>query len=179
MTSSNMLTWKDRSGAKPRFTDVFNKSPLMRPFNPDGSINIHPDADNEKRINPIESKLYDDYNKSYTLNSNMSFIADITKGLTFILNGNIQYDQGDDNQYRGINTAYGESINGWASMENTRDNSYAIENILNYRGDFGEHHVFLTGLYSIESLTSRERRRKVKISQMICFLIGVYLQPDW
>ncbi len=52
----------------------------MRPFNPDGSINIQPDADNEKRINPIECLLYDDYNMAYSLNSNMSFIADLTKG---------------------------------------------------------------------------------------------------
>ncbi len=64
-------------------------------------------------------------------------------------------------------------------MENSRDNSYAIENFLNYRGEFGEHHVFFTALYSFESLFPEKAFRKDKTFQMICFPIGVYLQQDW
>lgn len=160
MTSSNMLTYKDRSGAKPRFTDVFNKSPLMRPFNPDGSINIQPDADNEKRFNPIESSLYDDYNVGYTLTSNMSFKAEITKGLSYRLSGDIQYGQDSDYQYQGLNTGARKSMNGWGSMENSMKYSYAIENLLNYQRDFGQHHLFLTALYSFEDLTSRRSEQE-------------------
>ena len=157
MTSSNMLTWKDKSGAKPSFVDVFNKSPLMRPFNPDGSINIMPDADNEKRFNPIESLLYDDYNVGYSLTSNISFIATLAKGLTYTLNTDVQYSNTDDNQYQGLNTGAKKSVNGWASIDNTMKYSYAIENIVNYQREFGKHHLFLTGLYSFESETQRER----------------------
>lgn len=156
MTSNNMLTWKDKSGAKPNFTDVFNKSPLMLPFNPDGSINIQPDADNEKRYNPIECLLYDDYNVGYNLTSNMSFVADIKKGLTYTINADVQYGHSNDNQYQGLNTGAKKSVNGWASMENAMNYSYAIENIVNYQREFGKHHLFLTGLYSFEEQTSRK-----------------------
>ncbi|MCF8379795.1 MAG: TonB-dependent receptor [Bacteroidales bacterium] len=160
MSSSNMLTWKDRSGAIPRFTDVFNKSPLMRPFNEDGSINIMPDSDNEKRINPIESQLYDDYNIDYNLNSNLAVIAEIAKGFSYRINGNIQYGAEEDYQYLGLNTAAKKSVNGWGSMENTMRRSYAIENILNYQHDFGEHHLFLTALYSFENVISRKKEQQ-------------------
>ena len=81
-TTNTMLTWSDNSGATPKFVDVFNKSPLLRPFNEDGSINITPDASNEKRFNPLECLLYDDYNASYKLATNNSFKATLTKGLT-------------------------------------------------------------------------------------------------
>jgi TonB-linked SusC/RagA family outer membrane protein len=157
MTSSNMLTWKDKSGAKPSFVDVFNKSPLMRPFNPDGSINIVPDADNEKRYNPIECLLYDDYNVGYNLTSNISFVAKLFKGMTYTLNADVQYSSTDHDQYQGLNTGAKKSINGWASIDNTMKYSYTIENIVNYQREFGKHHLFLTGLYSFESETQRER----------------------
>lgn len=156
ITSSNMLTWKDKSGAKPSFVDVFNKSPLMRPFNPDGSINIQPDADNEKRYNPIESLLYNDYNVGYNITSTMSLIANIKKGLTYTVNTDIQYGQSNENQYQGLNTGAKKSINGWASLQNSMNYSYAVENILNYQREFGKHHLFLTGLYSFEQQTSRK-----------------------
>lgn len=69
-STNTMFTWSDNSGATPKFVDVFNKSPLLRPFNADGSINITPDLTNEKRFNPLECLLYDDYNASYKLATN-------------------------------------------------------------------------------------------------------------
>ncbi|HET9570258.1 MAG TPA: TonB-dependent receptor [Bacteroidales bacterium] len=157
MTTSNMLTWKDKSGAKPSFVDVFNKSPLMRPFNPDGSINIVPDASNEKRYNPIECLLYKDYNVGYSVSSNTSLIADVMKGLTYTLNADVQYSNGDHNQYQGLNTGAKKSVNGWAMMESELEYSYTMENILNYQRDFDKHHLFITALYSYEEGVSRER----------------------
>lgn len=157
MTTSNMLTWKDKSGAKPSFVDVFNKSPLMRPFNPDGSINIVPDASNEKRYNPIECLLYDDYNVGYNVSSNTSLIANVMKGLTYTLNGDVQYGNSDHNQYQGLNTGAKKSVNGWGEMQSSLNYSYTLENILNYQRDFDKHRLFLTALYSYEEGVSRAR----------------------
>lgn len=154
-TTNTMLTWSDNSGATPKFVDVFNKSPLLRPFNEDGSINIVPDASNEKRFNPLECLLYDDYNASYKVSTNNSLIAKITKGFTYTLHTGIQYNTSVHNEYQGTNTAAMKSFNGWGSLYDNKRFAYSIENILNFQRDFGKHGVFLTGLFSIEGDTRR------------------------
>jgi len=65
-----MLSYTDNSGATPSFIDVFNKSPLAIPFNPDGSINIYPIADEPRKLNPLEPLLYDDLNRRYAVSAN-------------------------------------------------------------------------------------------------------------
>jgi len=154
-TTNTMLTWSDNSGATPKFVDVFNKSPLLRPFNEDGSINIVPDASNEKRFNPLECLLYDDYNASYKVITNNSFVAKIAKGLTYTLHTGIQYNTAEHNQYQGTNTAAMKSFNGWGSLYDKKKFSYSIENIVNFQRDFGKHGVFLTGLFALEGDTNR------------------------
>lgn len=154
-TTNTMLTWSDNSGATPKFVDVFNKSPLLRPFNEDGSINILPDASNEKRVNPLESQLYDDYNAQYKVSTSNSFKAKLAKGLTYTLNTGIQYFSTEHNEYQGRNTAAMKSYNGWGKISNKKKFAYSLENILNYQRNFGKHGLFLTLVYSFESNTNR------------------------
>lgn len=154
-TTNTMLTWTDNSGATPKFVDVFNKSPLLRPFNDDGSINITPDASNEKRFNPLECLLYDDYNASYKLSTNNSFKATLTKGLTYTLNTGIQFYDTEHNEYQGTNTGAMKSFHGWGKTSDKKKFAYSLENILNYERKFGRHCLFLTFVYSFEQNTNR------------------------
>lgn len=154
-STNTMLTWSDNSGATPKFVDVFNKSPLLRPFNADGSINITPDAGNEKRFNPLECLLYDDYNASYRLSTNNSFKATLTKGLTYTLNTGIQFFNTEHNEYQGTNTGAMKSYNGWGKLSDKKKFAYSIENILNFERRFGRHGLFLTFVYSFEQNTNR------------------------
>ena len=154
-TTNTMLTWTDSSGATPKFVDVFNKSPLLRPFNEDGSINIVPDAGNEKRFNPLEASLYDDYNASYKVVTNNSFKVNLCKGLTYTLNTGLQYFTTEHNEYQGQNTGAMKSYNGWGKISNKKKFAYSLENILNYQRDFGKHSLFLTLVYSFEENTNR------------------------
>lgn len=154
-STNTMLTWSDNSGASPKFVDVFNKSPLLRPFNEDGSINIVPDAGNEKRFNPLECLLYDDYNASYRLSTNNSLKATLTKGLTYTLNTGIQFFDTEHNEYQGTNTGAMKSYNGWGKLSDRKKFAYSIENILNYQRRFGRHGLFLTFVYSFEENTNR------------------------
>lgn len=155
--TSTQLMGADNSGASPRFTDAFNKSPLLRPFNEDGSINIHPDPSNEKRINPIESKLYDDENKSFRVATNNSLKATITKGLSYTLNTGYQRFFQNHNEYQGLNTAASTSTNGWGSMADKGKSYYLIENLVNFDREFGRHHLFLTLLYGYEYTNNRTK----------------------
>lgn len=154
-TTNTMLTWSNNSGATPKFVDVFNKSPLLRPFNEDGSINITPDASNEKRFNPLECLLYDDYNASYKLATNNSFKATLTKGLTYTLNTGIQFYDTEHNEYQGTNTGAMKSYNGWGKISDKKRFAYSLENILNYERKFGRHGLFFTFVYSFEENTNR------------------------
>lgn len=154
-STNTMLTWSDSSGATPKFVDVFNKSPLLRPFNEDGTINIVPDAGNEKRFNPLESSLYDDYNASYKVATNNSFKVKLFKGLTYTLNTGLQYFTTEHNEYQGQNTGAMKSYNGWGKISNKKKFAYSLENILNYQRDFGKHSLFLTLVYSFEENTNR------------------------
>ncbi len=154
-STNTMLTWSDNSGATPKFVDVFNKSPLLRPFNEDGSINITPDLTNEKRFNPLECLLYDDYNASYKLATNNSFKAKLAKGLSYTLNLGLQYYNTEHNEYQGTNTGAMKSYNGWGKTSDKKKFAYSIENILNYERKFGRHGLFLTFVYSFEENTNR------------------------
>lgn len=153
-TTNTMLTWSDGSGDTPNFTDVFNKSPLMRPFNADGSINIVPDYSNEKRFNPIECLLYDDKDFSYKVFTANSLNAKLAKGLTYRLSTSLQYFYSEHDSYKGLNTGAMKSYNGYASISEKTKSSYSIENILNWKRDFGKHGIFLTAVYSFEGYKS-------------------------
>ncbi|MBK5209895.1 MAG: TonB-dependent receptor [Flavobacteriaceae bacterium] len=150
--SNTMLGYADNSGAAPSFVDLFNKSPLAVPFNEDGSINITPISDDDRKINPIETSLYDDLNKKYTVSSNnyINIELPFVKGLSYRFNTGVQYQSTEKNWYRGLNTGKSFKVGGEAEINKGDRYSYVLENIVSYQRDFGKHNVFLTGVYSIE-----------------------------
>lgn len=157
ISSNTQMSGSDNSGATPKFVDVFNKSPLLRPFNEDGSINITPDEGNEKRFNPIECLLYDDYNRQYKLSTNNSLKATPFKGFSYTLNTGVQYFNAVHNQYEGSNTGARKALRGWGQMYDRLKLYYSIENIVSYERDFGKHHLFLTALYSFENAKNNQK----------------------
>lgn len=162
ISSNTSLSYADNSGATPSFVDMFNKSPLAVPFNPDGSINITPIADDDRKINPIETLLYDDLNKKYTVSSNNYLNVDLPfiKGLSYRLNTGVQYQSTEKNWYKGNNTGKAFKVGGEAETNKGDRYSYTIENIFSYQRDFGKHTIFLTGLYSMEE--SEKKNSKIE-----------------
>ena len=157
--SNSMLAYANNSGATPSFVDLFNKSPLAVPFNADGTVNITPIADDPRKINPIETMLYDDLKKKYTVSTNnyLNFELPVS-GLSYRLNTGLQYQSAEANWYRGLNTGKSGSLKGEGETSQSTNYSYTIENILSYQREFKRHTVFLTGLYSIE-----ERENKTNV----------------
>lgn len=152
MGNSVGWTYIDRSGAKPPFVDVFNKSPLAKPFNDDGTVNINPTGEDTK-INPLECYLYDDLNINYALTATNYLEIKIpgVKGLSYKLNTNVQYGAGKQYWYRGSNTKKSGAFGGEGEMANTMKYSYLVENIVSYQHTFAQkHELFLTGLFSFE-----------------------------
>lgn len=150
--SSNMMGKINNSGASPSYVDLFNKSPLAVPFNPDGSINITPIADDPRKINPIENLLYDDLKERYTASTNNYVNVSLPgiKGLSYRLNTGIQYESSEKNWYRGTNTGKSGAFMGESQTNDGQKFSYTIENVLSFQREFKKHTIFLTGLYSFE-----------------------------
>lgn len=158
--SNSMLAYANNSGAPPSFVDLFNKSPLAVPFNPDGSVNITPIADDPRKLNPIETLLWDDLKRKYTVSTNnyLNFEVPSVKGLSYRLNTGLQFESSEKNWYRGANTGKSGALKGESQTNTGVKYSYTIENILSYQREFGRHNVFLTGLYSVEE---RENKNNI------------------
>lgn len=156
--TSVSLTYIDRSGATPNFTDVFNKSPLMRPFNPDGSINIYPDASDTKKANPLENYLYDDRNRQYGVNTSHNLLVKIqqVKGLSYKLTFSAQYTNSEIYNYQPSSTQKGGEKNGIATTQDRTKYALLLDNLLTYQRDFNKHNIFLTALYSWEQKGDRK-----------------------
>ncbi|ACU03236.1 SusC/RagA family TonB-linked outer membrane protein [Pedobacter heparinus] len=150
--SSSMAGYINNSGAKPSFIDLFNKSPLAVPFNPDGSVNITPIADDPRKINPIENLLYDDLKRKYSVSSNnyLNVNLPFVKGLSYRLNTGVQYESAEKNWYQGTNTGKSGALKGESETNLGVKYSYTIESIFSYKRDIGKHNIFLTGLLSVE-----------------------------
>ncbi|WEK20240.1 MAG: TonB-dependent receptor [Candidatus Pedobacter colombiensis] len=150
--SSSMAGYINNSGAKPSFIDLFNKSPLAVPFNPDGSVNITPIADDPRKINPIENLLYDDLKRKYSVTSNnyLNVTLPFVKGLSYRLNTGVQYESSEKNWYQGTNTGKSGVLRGESETNSGNKYSYTIESIFSYKKDIKKHSIFLTGLLSIE-----------------------------
>lgn len=150
--SSSMVGYVNNGGAKPSFIDLFNKSPLAVPFNPDGSVNITPIADDPRKINPIENLLYDDLKRKYSVSSNnyLNVTLPFVKGLSYRLNTGVQYESSEKNWYQGTNTGKSGVLKGESETNTGTKYSYTIENIFSYKKDIKKHNIFLTGLLSIE-----------------------------
>ena len=152
MGNSVGWTYIDRSGAKPPFVDAFNKSPLAKPFNDDGTVNINPTGDDTK-INPLECRLYDDLNLTYSLTASNYVEVKIPRvnGLSYKLNTNVQYGAGKDYWYQGTNTKKSGAFGGEGEMTNSMKYSFLVENIINYQRTFAQKHdLAVTGLFSFE-----------------------------
>lgn len=150
---SGNYSYADNSGSTPGFADAFNKSPLYRPKNPDGSINIYPGGPTvTNAINPLESYLYDDLNRSYTasLNPNLTVKIPWVKGLKYELRNSFQYGFTDKGTYYPTTTRKGMGTGGRASMSNALRYSLSVDNILTYQRDIKKHAIFLTALYGWE-----------------------------
>jgi TonB-linked SusC/RagA family outer membrane protein len=76
-------------------------------------------------------------------------------GLTYRINTGYTFNNRLYQEYRGANTKEGVERKGWATTYGRYNEEWVIENLLNYKKDFGDHSLFLTGLYSAQKTQSK------------------------
>jgi TonB-linked SusC/RagA family outer membrane protein len=78
------------------------------------------------------------------------------EGLTYRVNGGIDFQDWQRGEYWGRNTQTGYSSQGEAHTYNQHRYNWTLENVLHYQRSFGRHAIDLTALYSQESDLSEE-----------------------
>jgi TonB-linked SusC/RagA family outer membrane protein len=143
----------DRSGNEADFSDAFQMNPLGIPFNEDGTIRMETWEDGVYSHNPLLPTLNinSDITRRFISNNSLTLDFPFAKGLSYKLNTGYDFRSRLQQTYYGRNTFSGLSDNGRALTENGYDEDWIIDNILSYNREFGNHSIFLTGLYSAQS----------------------------
>jgi TonB-linked SusC/RagA family outer membrane protein len=159
LNSLNTLQYTNTPGGSNVPLGLIKMSPLVAPYNPDGSVNLTPQVGSidASQVNPLtlitdaqailnQDRKFRSFNSIY---GEVSFL----KYFKYRLNVGLDWTQDNNNQYTGANTYVNSSIttqaNSTAAVSNAEAYTYTIENLLTYDRTFAQkHHVTFTGLLS-------------------------------
>lgn len=155
----NNLSYTNTPGGSGVPVGLMRLTPLSKPYNDDGTINMHPQAGADAAsVSPLTLLSKSDAilartRRLRTFNSLYGEV-EIVKGLKYRLNVGLDYRQEQRDAYDGIQTYTNTSTNptqSRASVKNTEAWTYTIENLLNYEKTFNTvHRVGVTGLFSVQ-----------------------------
>jgi TonB-linked SusC/RagA family outer membrane protein len=142
---------------------TLNLTPLINPRNPDGSwkqtVNINTGgpqwAYTSHALNALGDK-YIDLTRAYTTNNSLFGEIRIpgVEGLKYRVNLGLYFHQDDYGTYTGTGVFSGTATTASsASISNTKQVDYALENLLTYDRTFGKHNISAVALYSVEQNT--------------------------
>jgi TonB-linked SusC/RagA family outer membrane protein len=149
--TNTLLGFSDADGFGGDFEEAFLINPLTRAFNDDGSLTEFPWPEDTFFRNALESTRYSNQNDANSLVTNNYIDVKLPiEGLSYKLNTGFTKRNVLQQTYRGIDTRRGREVGGYANQVNTTSEDWLIENIINYEKSFGDHNLFLTGLYSAQ-----------------------------
>ncbi|MDZ7876217.1 MAG: TonB-dependent receptor [Saprospiraceae bacterium] len=133
----------NQDGQEPSFGNILNISPLLVPYNADGSLIPFPT--NTLTPSPFTTNLVDDKERHMYLFANIYTDINIPfiKGLSYRLNygNNYRLDQ------RFNSSIFAAGLTGQAYKNNADYYDYTLDNIVTYNRAFGKHEVTGTLLY--------------------------------
>ena len=157
LTSNNSLSYRDNVGDW--LATASTISPLLSPYNADGSINVRPAVGSLGELttlNPltIQNPNIQALTRRINTNNVLYVEANIIDGLKYRLNGSLSYNQSQGNTYYPVNNILNTNTTqdqSTASITNSENYVALVENILTYDKTYaGKHHITFTGLYSLE-----------------------------
>lgn len=132
----------NKDGSEPTLWTLISMSPLTTPYNEDGTLNPLPME--TARDNPLMgSDVLDRDRQNYFTGNLYSEFQLPIKGLTYRINfgNNFRYNE------HFYASEYGFSQAGYAYKTHSTYNDYTLDNIVNYKKDFGKHSIAATLLY--------------------------------
>jgi TonB-linked SusC/RagA family outer membrane protein len=156
--TNTLLGYIDRSGRNidfdfdPGSDHTLRMNPLSRVRNPDGTYTLFPWPENVYFANPLDrlNESQESIIKSVNTNNYLEIQLPI-KGLSYRLNTGYSSRTSSFESYSGRNTKVGFQNRGSATVDNSNSDEWVLENILNYKKEFGKHNIFLTALYSAQN----------------------------
>lgn len=132
----------NRDGQETYLPFLIECSPLTQPYDSEGNMNHYPAHD--ARENPFHGSLVDDYDRNNSFFANLyAEVALPLNGLTYRVNFGNNYRIGEHN----YSSEFAENSNGSAYKHHSTYYDYTLDNILNYKNDFGKHSVGATFVY--------------------------------
>jgi TonB-linked SusC/RagA family outer membrane protein len=172
LNTLNSLSYTDGDGINPMYT-ILTLSPLVSPYNDDGSVNIqplggaNPHQDVGVRLNPLtlrnKEAIVDRGRRLRTYNTLYGELQ-ILKGLKYRANVELDFRQELQGTYRGSNTVLTSAsstpfASNTASVDNGEAWTYAIDHQLIYDATFADKHkINVTALYGIQEDESNNSR---------------------
>lgn len=170
--TNTVLGYHDRPGIQANIANATRMSPLLEPYNEDGSIKLQPNPDDMSVANPLEglNVLSEDVARSINTTNYFHIKFPFIKGLSLKTIGGYNFRNRLIETYRAsTNTLEGRSKKGVAIVNNQYKQDWSVENILNYNRRFGQHNIDITAVY-----TSREATTKYHDNTGVGFL-GDYM----
>lgn len=156
----NTLSYTNTPGGSSVTSGLIRTTPLASPYNPDGSVNLTPQAGSidAAAISPLtlitdKAAILARTRRIRTFNSLYGEVQLIT-GLKYRLNVGLDFRQDQGDSYNGpgtfVNTNTSQSSSN-ASTSNAEAWTYTIEHLLLYDRTFSEkHRIGFTGLFSVQ-----------------------------
>lgn len=141
---------KDTGGVTPNLEHAIKQSPYGIYKDETGAYYEEP-MEYSNLPNPMKNVNADSENM--TRNLLVNGFVDITfpvKGLTFRSQLGYNYRSNFNGTYYGRDTSDGKKVNGKATVSNQHNTDMTWENVLKYDRTFGDHHIDLTGLFSMQ-----------------------------
>ncbi|MFT3737474.1 MAG: TonB-dependent receptor [Breznakibacter sp.] len=157
LSTTNSLSTRNGSTISPMF-NILALSPLMPAYDDNGEIIQTPSGNVDDQANTY-SPLYlkhndndwvDEIKRLRTFNT---FYGEVTflKDFNYRLNVGFDYSVEKEAQFRGEDSYFRPKLGNTASVKNTEQWSYTVENIVNYTKQINDdHRVNVTGLYSVQ-----------------------------
>jgi TonB-linked SusC/RagA family outer membrane protein len=163
--TNTLLGYVDRSGRNidfnfdPGSDHSLRTNPLTRVRNSDGSLTLFPWPENVYFANPLDrlNEGQESVIKSVNTNNYLEIQFPID-GLNYRLNTGYSSRTSSFESYSGLDTKAGFQVGGSATVDNSNSDEWVLENILNYKKEFGKHNIFLTALYSAQKSTNKQHQ---------------------
>jgi TonB-linked SusC/RagA family outer membrane protein len=151
-TNTN-VAYANRSGVPASFSAAFLMNPLTNPYDASGHLTVTPWSEDTFWPNPLQGLLATDDDRTRSIFSSNYALVTVpwVKGLTYRLNGGIDFSSRVTGRYYGQNTRNGAEVQGLATTLNADRRDWTLENIVRYVRAFGNHNFDLTGLYSAQA----------------------------
>ncbi len=159
VTSMNSLSNTTGNDATRMMWAIYSLSPLMVPYETDGTVNKQPAFDTDYTYNPLtflDQTLWGDTNRRHTSFNTMYLEVDLFEGLKYRANLGYDLGTGKYGSYHGKDTEMRQGSESTGQLSNTETSSYTIENMLIYDKTFGKHRLGLTAMQSVQESTNTE-----------------------